>query len=351
MLGHTNPSPRKIATLKDGFWEETALYESPQGNQVVRKTSKARGKSGPWARQTLRKEIRYLKQLPLDAAPLFPPVLRSWGENADDTGETGYEIPFYSDRINLAERLTHEEIDRNTAALFQTKLADCLFDRLYLPVPREMSLASHVRETLSEAIGTLATVTPLENLIQGREIVVNERPGPGLERLWQDLGQIGVIDRLDEGPWVKLHGDLILENILCPRKGEAPWWEDLVFIDPVSVAGVAAGPPLFDLVKYESYATGELPAIRSEWCTAGPEAPGRYRFAWDHEHPVIAPYRDGVWRTTFRQCFENRFGPVDEELYHLLDAYFSLVMAVNTQGIQQWARVLKGILALRLVFA
>ena len=63
---------------------------------------------------------------------------------------------------------------------------------------------------------------------------------------------------------MRLHGDLFLENILLPTSSDQPLWPtQLVLIDPVSVAGMSAGHPLFDLAKYESYATGELPAMEA----------------------------------------------------------------------------------------
>ena len=116
----------------------------------------------------------------------------------------------------------------------------------------------------------------------------------------------------------------------------------LVLIDPVSVAGVVGGPPLFDLVKYESYATGELPALRSEWVDVAGFDGGddyRYRVWWDSAE--LAPFRRLDWHTRFRRAFEAKYGPVDRRAYHLIDGYFSVAMAVNTSGTQRRARLLK----------
>lgn len=152
-----------------------------------------------------------------------------------------------------------------------------------------------------------------------------------------------LVAALDAEPQVRLHGDLFLENMLW-RTAEAAAGNSprLVLIDPVSVAGVMGGPPLFNLVKYESYATGELPALRSEWVeVAGFDGSDdyRYRVRWDSAE--LAPFRRLDWHTRFRRAFEARYGPVDRRAYHLIDGYFSVAMAVNTGGTQRRARLLK----------
>jgi hypothetical protein len=149
---------------------------------------------------------------------------------------------------------------------------------------------------------------------------------------------------LDSVPSVRLHGDFFLENILwrhLPAMGEQP---RLVLIDPVSVAGVFAGPAVFDLVKYESYAKGELLALRSEWLdVAGFEAPrmGKYHYRISWEEPGLERFRSRDWHSRFRQAFELTHGPIDGRTYRLIDGYFSVAMAVNTTGKQRWARLLK----------
>src|SRR5262249_46396618 len=117
----------------------------------------------------------------------------------------------------------------------------------------------------------------------------------------------------------------------------------LVLIDPVSVAGVLRGPALFDLVKYVSYAKGELLALRSEWVdVAGfdDRADGDfYAIRWND--PQLAPYRTRDWHTRLQRAFEARYGSVNRRLYRLIDGYFSVAMAVNTSGVQRRARLLK----------
>ncbi|MFT5189948.1 MAG: hypothetical protein ACI957_002980 [Verrucomicrobiales bacterium] len=341
MLGSPDSSSRQIALLKNGFWEKTAVYELEDGSTIVRKASKETEQPGPWALQTLRREIRYLKELPKGAKGLFPPLLRFWGEASEDSPQVGYEIPFYADHQSVAQRIASNECSAHAAETFQQTLAERLFHTLHQPRNSHDSLATHVEDTLREATHALSEIGPFHEIVTAKEIEINGLTFPGINHLLKNQNYQG----LDQGPCVLLHGDLIVENILCPQNDDQ-WWEKLRFIDPVSVAGIAVGTPLFDLVKYESYASGELLAIRSEACIAEEASPGCYRFSWDHHAPSLAPYIGGIWHQTFRRAYEAHYGPIHWHCYHLLDAYFSLVMAVNTSGRQQWARVLKAVLAL-----
>jgi hypothetical protein len=105
---------------------------------------------------------------------------------------------------------------------------------------------------------------------------------------------------------------------------------------------VFCGPPLFDLVKYESYATGVLPALRSEWLDLrGFDGSDEYTSRIKWQHPALTPFVTFDWHTRIRAGFEAKHGPVDRRIYRVIDAYFSLAMAVNTDGIQRRARLLK----------
>ena len=333
-----SPQPAKrIRLLKEGFWEETAIYEKPDGQRIVRKASKPTDQPGPWALETLRREILYLVNLPPAASALFPPLLSAWGhETGNDSNNVGYEIPFYPDHLSISDRITTSPPPPSEAAAFQEALSILLFDQLHASVPHK-SVAKHIDNTISDAIESLSHLDAFRPLVESETIQINGQEIPGLRRLWTDANS----KALEDLPSVHLHGDLILENILCPAEA-THWWETLVLIDPVSVAGISRGPALFDLVKYESYACGELVAIRSERCVARVTAPGTYEFTWQR----TPPYTDGTWHGHLRQRYESIYGPVDPALYSRLDAYFSLVMALNTTGTQQWARILKGTLAL-----
>ena len=89
--------PLTIRTLKDGYWDLTTLVRATDGMLRVRKESRETANPGPWAHEALRNEISYLQNLPDPAKPYFPPLLDCW-----DDRTIGYEIPFYSDRPDLA---------------------------------------------------------------------------------------------------------------------------------------------------------------------------------------------------------------------------------------------------------
>jgi hypothetical protein len=185
---------------------------------------------------------------------------------------------------------------------------------------------------IHESIEALASHDRFRPLIDAPTLSINDQPYPGLAASCTLLGQRNLFERLEATPVVLLHGDLILENIL---------WSPLLLIDPVSVAGLTSGHPLFDLVKYESYASGELFAIREEIVTAEPRGAG-FLFEIDWGNAQLAPFRPFDLRSRFRAGYERRHGEIDRALYALLDGYFSLVMARNTTGAHQWARVIKG---------
>lgn len=333
--------------LRDGFWEETAVYRRDDGVCVVRKNSKAQG-TAPWALHTLRREIDYLHSLPEAARPFFPPLLNAWGMEEGSTA-TGYEIPFYDGWVDGTKWLATDP-DPGAAELLQKRLGEVVFTRLHLPVQPRVRLGRHVEETIREAVTILADSEGFRSLTGCASLFLNAERLAGFPPLLDSLSRSGLYARLDCPPQRRLHGDLILENILMRSGKSIPRLEDLKLIDPVSVAGISEGTPLFDLVKYETYATGHLLALRSGWldCSMRTTASGTLecRCEIDAGHPGLRPFRRVDMVTVFRQQFERHYGPIDESLYHLLDAYFSLVMALNTSGDQKRARVFQALVAL-----
>lgn len=317
-----------VRTLKDGYWDRTTVVRGPGGELRVRKESREGGPPGPWAHRALRNEIRYLRSLPANDRPSFPSLLAFW-----DDRTIGYEIPFYEDRDDFSSLLLGGRLDQDTADAMQRQLAGAVIEGLHRSPPFHPSgFTVHLREVLTtsiDALGREARFRPLTELPQVR---INGSLVPGLQASLRELLKQDLCGRFEATPPVLLHGDLILENIL---------WSPLLLIDPVSVAGLDSGPPLFDLVKYESFATGELYAIREQLIKAGP-VPGGFHLETPKKHPALEPFRKVDLLSTFRGRFEREHGEVDPTQYALLDAYFSLVMALNTTGRHQWARVIKG---------
>jgi hypothetical protein len=336
---------RVVRTLKNGYWDRTEIIELGDGSQRVRKCTIGATAPGPWGLRSLRREISYLAALPEAARAAFPRVFCTWDRESKGSPEVGYEMaydPGYKDAGELARAaiLAQPEIDD-----FQDHLAGVVINLLHVSEQPDEPLSEHLATTVNEAFDKLQHDDELAPLLDSENILLNDRTSLGPRAAFEKIHRTtGVLKTLDAEPSVRLHGDFFLENILwrhTPVEGERP---RLMLIDPVSVAGVCAGPPVFDLVKYESYAKGELLALRSAWVDVGGfgEAAGRsysYRIRW--EEPGLQPFLNRDWRSRFRRAFENKYGKIDRGMYRLIDGYFSAAMAVNTTGAQRRARLLK----------
>jgi hypothetical protein len=347
---------RVVRTLKNGYWDRTEVVELGDGSSRVRKTAKGGGPPGPWGVAALRKEMAYLSTLPERARVAFPPVLAAWDDGWNLTSaeppRIGYEIPFYADHDDAGALARQRALSQSEIDVFQEWLADTLFDRVHPAAigpatPESEPLSAHVVSVVAYALRALAADPDLANLIVAESIRLNGEPQAGPRLAFaRALADGAIVAALDAEPQVRLHGDLLLENVLW-RRADAEAGAvgpRLLLIDPVSVAGVERGTPLFDLVKYESYATGELPALRSEWVDVGGfdgRADYWIRIRWGCAE--LEPFRTFDWRSRFRRAFEARYGAVNHRAYRLIDGYFSLAMAVNTTGVQRRARLLKAI--------
>jgi len=338
---------RVVRTLKDGYWDHTEIVQMPDGSRRVRKSSKGDAPPGPWGVAALRREIGYLSTLPETARSVFPPILASWDESGESTPAVGYEVPFYADHVDAGELARRGALEQTEIDAFQDALVEALLERVHAPLSAtDQPLSQHVRDVVEHALRTLEAEPPLLALVRADSIRLNQQHVAGPRAAFARILQEGAtIAALDAEPQVRLHGDFFLENIMWrPNKtavtSEAP---QLVLVDPVSVAGVMRGPPVFDLVKYVSYATGELPALRSEWVDVGGFGDGEegYSYRIRIDDPELAPYRTRDWHTRLRRAFEAKYGPVNRRLYPLIDGYFSVAMAVNTGGVQRRARLLK----------
>ncbi|MCW8130782.1 MAG: hypothetical protein KIS92_10565 [Planctomycetota bacterium] len=343
-LPASSPSPvRSSRVLKDGIWDRCEWIETLSGEPRVRKTTKG---TGPWGVNTLRAEIQYLLHLPPGLAESFPSVLAAWGLGLGDR-EVGYEMPYFDGWRDLGDWIRSGKLFQRDADALQDGLAELVFTRLHRADPGKHALASHIEDVLRDALAQLDRDPEFSALIRAEEIVLNGHAIAGPGRAFQRLVANGDLFRaLAQAPSFRLHGDLLHENILW-RPDPPAGRPALVLLDPVSVAGVYSGPPLFDLVKYESYATGELYALRAgkvDACRVEDAAPGRpacrFRIQW--EHPELRPFRLIDLHSRFRAAYTARHGAHERALYRLIDAYFALVMAMNTQGLLRWARVLKG---------
>ena len=349
----SGPSDGKVVrVLRDGYWDRTEVIRLADGSLRVRKTSKGSGASGPWAQGSLRREIEYLKGLEREVVGQFPALLCAW----DDGGSMGYEMSYVGDAVAASESACSGRLGQGHADRFQARLGEVVFGLVHTVVTPGQVLSRHVRDVISTALAELGRMSEFSSLINAAVVRINghELAGPGraMAGLFESEGSLS---RLDRGPQVRLHGDCFLENILVPRRyQDVTWPTGLMLIDPVSVAGVYQGHPLFDLVKYESYATGELPALRSENIDVDgfdEDSDSSYVYQPRLDEPTLRPFKQVDWCGGLRAAYVAKYGDIDCSVYHLLDGYFALAMAMCTDGRQRRGRVLKGTIAMNAALA
>ncbi|MEO7599858.1 MAG: phosphotransferase [Opitutus sp.] len=335
---------RAVRTLKDGYWDITEVIALADGSLRVRKRNKGSTAPGPWGIESLRREINYLQGLSGRARSIFPTVLATWDSTLAATPAIGYEMPFYERHMDAGELARRGTLSQADIDVFQDHLADAVVDRLHETMTTEHPLSQHMATAMRHALDELSSSSTFAPLLDSAAIELNGQhalgPRAALDRI---VSHSDAFAALDATPTVRLHGDFFLENILwspLPKGRDEP---RLILVDPVSVAGISCGPALFDLVKYESYATGELLALRTERVEVDGFAGNQRRYRWRirSEDPSILPFSARDWHGRFRTAFEARHGPADPRLRHLIDGYFSLAMALNTTGLQQQARLLK----------
>jgi hypothetical protein len=342
----SEPSPgRVVRTLQDGFWDLTEVIELPDGSCRVRKRSKGATVERPWGPESLRREIRYLQSATPQAAAVLPKLL-AWWDRANGIGvEVGYEMPFYSDHRDVGTLARSGMLGQEEVDIFQGELADAVFARLHATTGRDVEpLSQHMTRAVRQSFDGLIGDPSFAALIEAPQIELNGRKALGPRAIFERIvGETDMLAVIDGTPPVRLHGDLHLENILwrpLTVDGEEP---RLVLIDVVSVAGVTFGLPLWDLVKYESYATGELMALRTEKFEVSGlgDGTGRYRCRILAEDPALAPFTTLNWHASFRAAYVSQYGRVDERVCRFIHGYFNAAMALNTRGLQRQGRLLR----------
>ena len=286
------------------------------GSLRVRKRSRGDAPPGPWGLAALRKEIEYLSTLPPRARAVFPPLLAAWDDAAADPHLVGYEVPFYADHFDAGALARERALAQAEIDQFQDALAEVLLERVHASAPAaDEPLSVHLVSVVNHALGALEA-------------------DPDSSRGWFAPNRSGstASRRLDRGR--RLRGPAptarssppstpnrrcgctgICSSRTCCGDDQTgrrlrQSGPQLLLIDPVSVAGVTSGPPLFDLVKYESYATGELAALRSDWVDVGGFDGGDdYAYGVRWQSAELAAFRSLDWHMRFRRAFEEGTAP------------------------------------------
>ena len=333
------------ALLRDGYWDRTEIIRMADGSQRVRKQSKGHQSAGPWGMDNLRAEAQYLQDLEPHLLDLFPRLIASWEEPAP-----GYDMAYQKECVDLGQLARARLFNQQQANQFQAHLGKRVFGQLHTPANATFTLSDNILDTLKKAAQTIATLADLKDILANQLTINGQYCDAFTDNIKRLTEQTKLLQVIKNQPQVRLHGDLFLENILLPKFSSLTQWpRQLVLIDPVSVAGISAGHPLFDLAKYESYSTGELPAMRRGHVqVTGIEGHKEKQldFTIDWQHLDMKAYTDINWHRSFRQSYINHYGPVDEAIYALLEAYFAAAMVVCTEGVEQQARALKALFSL-----
>jgi hypothetical protein len=336
---------RVVRTLQDGFWDLTEVIELADGSRRVRKRCKGATAERPWGVESLRREVRYLRSATPEAAVVLPRLLACWDRPGASGPDVGYEMPFYADHRDAGTQAKALALGQPEIDEFQRQLADAVFVRLHATTGVDVEpLSRHMTRAVRQAFDGLVADPVFAALIEAERIELNGRAALGPRAVFERIvRETEILRQVDETPAVRLHGDLHLENILWRPLALAGADSRVVLIDVVSVAGVTFGLPLWDLVKYESYATGELMALRAEKIeTAGiGDDAGGYRCRIRTEDAALAPFRERNWHAVFRAAYESQYGAIDRRLYHFIHGYFNAAMALNTRGLQRQGRLLR----------
>ena len=336
---NTNPTTAtEHILLRDGYWDRTAVVQILSGELRVRKISKGDASAGPWGRDNLRAEAAYLQGLEYHLKDFFPALLDNW-----DGETTGYDMAFQQGFINVGELARRQLFNQAQADAMQDYLAQRVFKQLHTPCDTAPILAANMADTLLKAQACLQQQDDLQCLLGGIEI--NQQAVSCLDEQLKQLIDSPLLQSFDQQPQVRLHGDMFMENMLLPEKDPgSDWPQQLMLIDPISVAGVGTGHPMFDLGKYLSYATGELPAMRQERViVTGFDDTDKGQFSWqiDWQDPAMAGFNNVDWHSSMRQAYIDHYGAIDTQAFALLEAYFASAMVVCTTGLEQQARALK----------
>jgi len=346
MITSTRPSLAAVDTLlRDGYWDRTEIIRMADGSQRVRKQSKGQQSAGPWGMDNLRAEAQYLLDLEPHLLDLFPALIASW-----ELPAPGYDMSYKKECVDVGQIARAKIFNQLQADQFQNHLGKRVFGQLHTPTHPKGGLSANILDTLRKAAHFFTSGSAFQDLLQDKLSINGHQCNSLSTNIAHLSDQTNIFHSLDSEPQVRLHGDLFLENILLPKFSSLKQWPTLlVLIDPVSVAGISSGHPLFDLAKYESYASGELPAMRRGHVKVQgfeEENNGQFSFAIDWDHSQMQAYSQINWHSCLRQSYISHYGVIDEAMYALLEAYFAAAMVVCTEGVEQQARALKAIFSL-----
>lgn len=337
-----SPSFKTIRTLQAGWWENVLLVEV-DGRPRVRK--ELHRLDAPWARDVFVKEWRYLTGLPESLRPPFVSVVDQCDELTDNAPPTDrplwFDMEYLDGFTDVRSMLAADDLEQNDADSIQELLATALLDGIYRlpgePFDAEMIVWPVIEQVLTFALND----DHLSPFARPNALIVNGNVRPNLETtLRAARTDPRVSEQLTSAPSVRLHGDLFYENVLYRPDPPA-----IRLIDPVSVAGVDSGPVVFDRVKFASWVSGELYALRHgafELTTDRNGHPPGVEYAWKRGDPVIDNLQRLDVGAGVLSAMDKLTGP-SEQAQAVLEAYFNLAMVPNTPMPQRLLRYARAV--------
>ena len=276
---------------------------------------------GAWRRCARRSRIcRRCRRGLARCSPLCWPRGTTLPRTRPASGTRSPSMPITSTpaRWRASARSRSAEIDQ-----FQDALAEVVLERVHASAPAaDEPLSVHLVSVVDHALGALEADPDLARLVRAESIRLNGKPQAGPRAAFaRASADSALLAALDAEPQVRLHGDLLLENVLWRRpdmdavSGSRP-------AAPADRSGVgrrrherpAAVRPREVRVLRDGRAGGL--AIR----LGGRRRVRRrrrlpYGVRW--QSAELAAFRSLDWHTRFRRAFEARYGPVDGRAYRL----------------------------------
>lgn len=343
-----------VRPLQRGWWENVLLVRV-DGRLRARK--ELHRLDAPWARDVLIKEWRYLRELPASMRPPFVSVVDQCDELTADPPPADRRLWFDMEYIegftDVRALLAEGRVSVSDAARIQDLLIAALVDGLYRLPGEPFDPDRIVWPVIEQVVEFAVDDADLAPYAGVDEVTINGTVRPNLRQTLSAARADGLIrEQFRAAPSVRLHGDLFYENVLYRPDPPA-----IRLIDPVSVAGVASGPVMFDRVKFASWLSGELYALRHcefeldhDCCHCGglSGAVGRVAridYAWSSDDPVLGHLRHVDLGSRVLAAMNELCGPC-EEAQAVLDAYFNLAMVPNTpmpQKLLRYARAVESL--------
>ncbi len=347
------PDAAVMRTLQTGWWEDVLLVDVDGAPRVRKRLHRL---DAPWAREVFIQEWRYLRGLPASLRPPFVQVLAECDELLANPPPSDRPLWFDMEHLDgftdvralLAEGgldISHGCCTGETICL-QELLIAALLDGLYRLPGAPFEADRIIWPVIEQVLALALTDAELGAYARADSLDINGEVHANLRRTVPTArADDRVRAQLESVPSVRLHGDLFYENVLYRADPPA-----IRLIDPVSVAGVEAGPVVFDRVKFASWLGGELYALRHGAFELSGEpggTPPRVQYVWDENDPVLSALQEVDLGSGVLAAMDELTGPSDEA-QAVLEAYFNLAMVANTpmpQKLLRYARAVERLAA------